>query len=86
MFYYLAHFLLIHLVATLAAPLCGYRMGDMVLSTAVYDEPGLKGYGYGLPTVYLVWVSVVLTLYPFCKWFDRYKRAHQSTRWWLSYL
>jgi len=86
MFYYLAHFLLIHVVATLAAPIAGYRMADMVLSSSLADAPALKGYGYDLPTVYLVWASVVLVLFPLCRWFDRYKRTHQSTQWWLSYL
>ncbi len=86
MFYYLAHILLIHSAATLAAPLGGYSMSDMVLSSSLIDTAALKGYGYGLPTVYLVWIGLVLVLYPCCRWFDRYKRAHQSTHWWLSYL
>jgi uncharacterized membrane protein len=86
MFYYLSHFLLIHVVATLTAPIAGYRMTDMILSSSLFDAPALKGYGYDLPIVYLVWVSVVLVLFPLCRWFDRYKRAHLSTRWWLSYL
>jgi uncharacterized membrane protein len=86
MFYYLAHILLIHAAATLAAPLAGHRMADMILSTSVFDAPTLKGYGFDLPTVYLVWAGLVIVLFPFCKWFDRYKRAHQPTKWWLSYL
>jgi len=39
-----------------------------------------------ITTVYLVWIGLVLFLYPCCKWFDRYKRARQSTQTWLSYL
>ena len=35
--------------------------------------------------VYLIWASVILLLYPLCRWFDRHKRAHKE-RWWLSYL
>ena len=26
------------------------------------------GYGLGLPGVYLVWLVVIATLYPFCRW------------------
>jgi uncharacterized membrane protein len=86
MFYYLAHFLLIHLGATVAAVMSGYEATDMVLTSAVNDAPALRDYGFGLPTVYLVWLALVLVLYPCCKWYDGYKRRHQATQWWLSYL
>jgi uncharacterized membrane protein len=86
MFYYLAHILLIHLIAFFAAILSGRSGWDMVLSTGVDDSPSLKGYGFDLGVVYLVWIGLILVLYPFCRWFDRYKRAHQATHWWLSYL
>ncbi len=42
------------------------------------------GYGVGLPTVYLVWVGVVLILYPPCRWFAGLKRRSSSR--WLSYV
>jgi hypothetical protein len=58
----------------------------MILSTRVNQVPGLKGYGFNLFTVYAVWILLILTLYPFCKWYERYKRVHQSGRWWLSYV
>jgi uncharacterized membrane protein len=86
MFYYLVHILLIHLFALLAAVISGYKASDMVLSSGVDDSPGLKGYGFDLWVVYGVWIVLILLLYPLCKWFDRYKRAHQATQWWLSYL
>jgi uncharacterized membrane protein len=45
----------------------------------------LKGYGFNLITVYIVWVLVIALLYPLCKKFDSYKQAHKE-KWWLSYL
>jgi uncharacterized membrane protein len=85
MFYYLAHILLIHLIAVVAALLTGHsEMG--ILNNAVNSVPGLQGYGFGLTTVYVIWISLVLLLYPVCKWFERYKRNNQSEYWWLSYL
>jgi len=85
MFYYLAHILLIHTLAVVAGFITGH--GEMgILNNAVNSVPELKGYGFGLATVYVVWIALVLLLYPFCKWFERYKRNHQSKYWWLSYL
>jgi len=86
MFYYLAHIFLIHLFATIAAFISGYKLSDMVLSTKVQAAPQLKGYGFDLPIVYGVWIALILILYPICKWFDHYKRTHQSSKWWLGYL
>jgi hypothetical protein len=45
----------------------------------------IKGEGYGLGIVYLIWVFVIIGLYPLCKWYDSYKTAHKE-KWWLSYL
>jgi hypothetical protein len=47
--------------------------------------PNLSGYGFSLGVVYLVWISVVLLLYPLCKWYDGYKSRHKE-KWWLGYL
>jgi uncharacterized membrane protein len=86
LFFYMAHTLLIHVLATIAAVATGFSVTDMILSSSVNAAPALKGYGFGLPTVYLVWVGVLLALYPGCQWFAAYKRSHQASRWWLSYL
>jgi len=47
--------------------------------------PGLKGYGFCLWVVYLVWAGVIVALYPLCVKYDKYKQAHKE-KWWLSYL
>ena len=86
MFYYLAHFFLIHLFALIGAVILGYKASDMVLTGMVNNAPQLKGYGFNLVTVYFVWASLIFILYPVCKWFDRYKRSNQARYRWLSYL
>lgn len=86
MFYYLAHILLIHILALFGALIGGYKLSDMVLTSGVDDAVQLKGYGFNLLTVYIVWMALILMLYPLCKWFDRYKRAHLHSKWWLSYI
>ncbi len=85
-FYYVVHLFLIHLSALIAAAITGYNWSFMILTTKVYRAPDLKDYGFNLPIVYLVWASLVLLLYPCCKWFDNYKRKNQLNRPWLTYL
>jgi hypothetical protein len=86
MIYYLAHIYLIHILAIAGALFQGYKASDLVLSGRVNQSTNLKGYGFDLWVVYLVWAVTVLALYPLCKYYDRYKRAHQRQQWWLSYL
>jgi len=86
MFYYLAHILLIHLLAMFAASVTGYSWSDMTgLHTWVDAAPNLQGYGFNLGTVYFIWISLVVLLYFPCRAYDRYKQAHKE-KWWLSYL
>jgi hypothetical protein len=85
-FYYIVHWFLIHLFAVAAAVLSGCHWTDMILTVRVTKTPALKSYGFNLVTVYSVWITIVLVLYPLCAWFDRYKRKHQATQRWLSYL
>ena len=86
MFYYLVHILFIHVLAMIAAVMLGYKWSDMVLTTMINRSPALKGYGFDLMFVYIIWAALILILYPLCKWFARYKNTHQSRKWWLRYL
>lgn len=86
LFFYLVHIYILHLLGMLAAVLTGFKWTDMVIQdTWITESPALKGYGFGLPVVYLVWIAVVILLYPLCRWYDNYKLRHR-TKWWLSYL
>jgi hypothetical protein len=58
---------------------------DMILNNQLMDSGKLITYGYSLRVVYLVWIAIVLFLYPFCKWYMEYKASHRD-KWWLSYL
>jgi uncharacterized membrane protein len=84
-FYYILHLYLIHILALVAAQLTGFGWQIMILPDWIGFVPLLKGYGFHLWVVYLVWVAVILALYPLCKKFDRYKSNHKE-KWWLSYL
>ena len=86
MFYYALHIVLIHLFAV---GVCLARYGS---ARWMFESPTLDrypvtqppGWPAPLPMVWLIWVSVVLLLYPVCRWFAGVKRRH--TDWWLSYL
>jgi uncharacterized membrane protein len=86
LFYYILHIFLIHLFAMLAAVLTGYQWTAMTgFNGWISSMPSLQGYGFSLGFVYLIWISIVLLLYPLCKKYDRYKSANRD-KWWLSYL
>src|SRR5262249_28923823 len=86
LFYFLLHIPLLHLIALV---ICYARYGEVHW---IFESPGVgqfpftapPGWGYSLPGVYLVWIGVVLALYPLCKWFARVKRRHGGA--WVSYL
>jgi uncharacterized membrane protein len=85
-FYFMLHMPLIHLLAVVV---CLARYGDahwMFESPSLADYPFTRppGWGYPLPIVYLIWLSVVLALYPACAWFARVKARNTAA--WLSYL
>ena len=85
-FYYLVHLYIIHVLALLAAVISGRPWTDMVsFNTWISYNPNLRGYGFNLGIVYLVWISIILILYPLCKRYDAYKTKHRE-KWWLSYL
>jgi len=86
LFYYLVHIYLLHLLAMMAAELTGFTWTDMVFTNRwITEQPSLRGYGFSLPIVYLIWLSTVIVLYPLCKRYDSYKQNNRS-KWWLSYL
>jgi uncharacterized membrane protein len=85
-FYYVVHIYLIHLIAMIAGHFSGFNWTDMVLSDKVNRVPQLKGFGFNLSVVYLVWMLLILALYPLCKWYDQYKRTNLPAQKWLSYI
>ncbi len=86
MFYYLVHIYLIHLLAMIFSEIFTvFDWRNWILQQPLWFNDALKGYGYSLGIVYLVWLFVVIALYPLCKKYDRYKQNHKE-KWWLSFL
>lgn len=82
-FYYVVHFYLIHALTVLAFFLSGYTTDQIVSPNSIFLFRPLD-MGYDLWMVYLVWISVIIALFPLCRWYNRYKSTHSY--WWLSYL
>jgi uncharacterized membrane protein len=76
LFYFLVHFLLLHL---LTFPLGWLRYGRIDFLWAPAPSMGgaaaayPSGYGYDLPAVYAIWVFVVIVMYPLCRWYANRK-------------
>jgi hypothetical protein len=86
LFYYLLHIYFIHLLAMLFSELfTSVDWTTWILYKPLWFNEDLKGNGFSLGVVYLVWLGIVIGLYPLCKWYDRYKQSHKE-KWWLSYL
>jgi uncharacterized membrane protein len=86
MFYYLLHITLIHLLAVVVCYARYAQVHWMFESPSVDKFPITPppGWGFSLPIVYLIWASVVLALYPLCRWFAALKQRRSDA--WLSYL
>lgn len=84
-FYYILHIYLIHLLAMLFAELTGFGWEKLILSFWITLVPEMRGYGFSLEIVYLVWIAIIIILYPLCRKFDKYKMLHKDKKW-LSYL
>jgi uncharacterized membrane protein YhaH (DUF805 family) len=66
-FYYILHILVIHLGAILGLLITGKDWKLMILDNETIMNGALQGYGYPLAIVYLIWILIVLLLYPICK-------------------
>ena len=85
MFYYLMHILLLHLGAA-AASVVRYGSIRPAIESPTLDRfpmTQLPGWPASLPVVYLIWIAVVLALYPLCRRYAEVKRRGNP---WLSYL
>jgi uncharacterized membrane protein len=86
LFYFVVHLTVIHLLAVV---LCYVQNGAVHW---MFESPNLgaypftppPGWGVSLPVTYLIWLLVVVMLFPICAWFAKVRE--RSNAWWLSYL
>ncbi len=83
LFYFLVHWYLIHPLVFLMVYLQGFKTSDMVFGSN-FGRPK-AGSGVRLWLIYLIWIGVVVAMYPLCKWYGSYKQSHKEKKW-LRYL
>jgi len=85
LFFYFLHVFVIHVFAIIGMLIFGGNWQDMIITLEGFNNAKLATYGYSLFVVYIVWIGIILLLYPFCKKYMIYK-ANNKDKWWLSYL
>jgi hypothetical protein len=83
---YVAHLYLMHALA-LAAHAAAGQSTTAMFNTVFYFmlHPEVFGTtGFSLLVVYAAWLTVLILLYPLCRWWAGVKRRRRD--WWLSYL
>jgi uncharacterized membrane protein len=78
--FYLAHLYLIHAVAMLLGVAQGFAAEHFETHYRFFPQ----GFGVGLLGVYVIWIAVVVALYPLCRWVAAVKARRKD--WWLSYV
>jgi hypothetical protein len=87
LFYFLVRFYVVHILAVFMAWL---RYGPI---SFIWGPPPSMGgsmkafpanFGYPLWVVYVLWVLIVASLYPLCRWYAGVRARRRD--WWLSYL
>lgn len=84
LFYYLLHFYLIRLSVFIMVFSQGFSWSDLLFGPFQFGRPA-SGSGISLSKVYLVWLIIVVLLYPVCKWYGEYK-IKSTHKWWVRYL
>jgi uncharacterized membrane protein len=83
LFYFLVHWYILHPLMFIIVFFQGYRYSDLQFGVNLGRPKGVSG--VNLWYTYLIWVLVVIALYPICKWYGRYKESHKEKKW-LRYL
>ena len=89
LFYFVLHFLAAHIAAFVLAV---FTYGSSAFTFMWQPVPSMFGdakafppeFGWDLWIAYVVWIAIVVALYPLCRWFAGVKERKRA--WWLSYL
>jgi uncharacterized membrane protein len=80
LFFYLVHIYLIHLLALVSLEIAGRSWSEWIITAQDFMNGALADFGFDLYVVYLVWVLVLVGMYPLCEWYRAYKKGHPELR------
>src|SRR5690349_1179040 len=89
LFYFVLHFFAAHVAIVLLSVV---KYGGSAMSFMLQPVPSMggpakafpTGFGYDLWVAYAVWITIVVALYPVCRWYAGVKERNRN--WWVSYL
>ena len=84
LFYFVVHLYIIHSMMFIMLLLQGYKGKDLLFGVFNNGRPKTGG-GVDLAVIYLIWLVVVIMLYPVCKWYGTYKSEHKQNKF-LRYI
>jgi uncharacterized membrane protein len=84
MFFYLIHWYIIHPLLIIILFIQGFSWAEMDFASGNFGRPKGVESGLSLWAIYLVWITVVGTLYFACRAYGKYKASHKN--WWLKYI
>ena len=77
LFYFIVHLFIIHSLMFIMLFFQGFGSRDMQFGVFNNGRPKLGG-GVELALIYLIWLGVVLLLYPLCRWYGKYKSENKE--------
>jgi uncharacterized membrane protein len=83
LFFYCLQWFTSHMLAVVAVKLAG-QPSDFLFGNIIIGPPPPAGFGFGLATVYGLWILGLMLIYPLCVWFAGVKARRRD--WWLSYI
>lgn len=75
LFFYIIHWYIIHPIMFGMLFSQGYDWQDLPFGNFQFGRPATVS-GWPLGIVYLVWILVIIVMYPLCKWYSTYKMNH----------
>ena len=84
-FFYVVHLYFVHFLASAWLVYQGEEWSTYVITAEEIMSGRLGRFGVSLEAVYVIWILVIVMLYPLCRWYQSYKAGHPEKRW-LSYL
>lgn len=86
LFAYIAHIAVMHLYAILVRVFFGASLAPMTdtMRAFIFESQRFEGFSLSIELTYLVWLAVIATIYPLCRWWQDVKQRRKD--WWLSYL